>query len=150
LCIIKKTLVMKKLVFLLAGLLLSMSVSAKTAGLFRYDHNYVDQALATVNAVDNYVSLHAVSLDQLDLDNPMLAGFKAESNLPMASENAALGIPGFWWGLALNWVGIVIVYLMTEDQEETKQALYGCILNTVLWTGCWFLYYYVLYPPRYY
>jgi len=131
---------MKRLVILLAGMMFTWAASAKTADMFTYNHQQVDQLMASVNVLDHYVSTHAVTADQLDKDNPLLAGFRSQSDLPLASDNAALGIPGFWWGLILGWVGILIVYLVTEDQEETKQALYGCIVNAVLWVGCYFLF----------
>ncbi len=40
-----------------------------------------------------------------------------------------LGIPSFAWGCVLGWVGILITYLVTDgDKEETKKALYGCLV----------------------
>jgi hypothetical protein len=40
-----------------------------------------------------------------------------------------LGIPSFAWGCVLGWVGILITYLVTDgDNEETKKALYGCLV----------------------
>ena len=130
---------MKKLGLLFVALFLSANMMAKTADMFRYDHNKVEKALTSVNALDHYVSTHAVTADELNADNPVLANFSDESNMPVVGPNSALGIPGFIWGLVLGWVGILIVYLVTEDQEETKKALYGCIVGTLLWVGCYFL-----------
>ncbi len=44
-----------------------------------------------------------------------------------------LGIPSFIWGFCLGVVGILIVYLTTEDTEEAKKALLGCVIANALW-----------------
>lgn len=46
-----------------------------------------------------------------------------------------LGVPAFWWGCCLSWIGILIVYTFMDEgeqrKEEVKKALVGC-----LFTGC--------------
>ena len=37
-------------------------------------------------------------------------------------------IPSFIWGCVAGPVGVLVVYLVTEDNDETKKALLGCIL----------------------
>ncbi len=130
---------MKKLGLLLVAVLISANAFAKNASLFTYNHAKVEKALVSATALDHFVSNHAITADQLSVDNPVLANFKADANVPVMGPNSALGIPGFVWGLILGWIGILIVYLVTEDQEETKKALYGCIVNALLWAGCYFL-----------
>ena len=45
-------------------------------------------------------------------------------------NDATLGIPAFWWGCVLGWVGILAVYLLTDnDKEQAKKALYGCLVQ---------------------
>ena len=132
---------MKKLGLLLVALFLSANMMAKNANLFSYDHNKVDKALTSVNVLDHYVSTQGITADELNTDNPVLANFSNESDMPVMGPNSALGIPGFIWGFVLGWVGILIVYLVTEDQEETKKALWGCIANALLWVGCYFLFF---------
>ncbi len=130
---------MKKLIFILAMFFLAGNAFAKTADLFRYDSKKVEKVLVTVNALDQYVSVAHVAVNELDLKNPLLKNFAATPVLP-ASGNTALGIPSFIWGLVLGWVGILIVYLVTEDKEETKKALWGCIAGTVAWLACYFIF----------
>ncbi len=130
---------MKKLGLLLVAVLMSANVFAKNASLFSYNHAKVEKALVSATVLDHFVSNNMLTADQLNVDNPVVANFKASANAPVMGPNSALGIPGFVWGLILGWVGILIVYLVTEDQEETKKALYGCIVGTLLWVGCYFL-----------
>ena len=131
---------MKKLGLLLVAVLMSANVFAKNASLFSYNHAKVEKALVSATVLDHFVSNNMLTADQLNVDNPVVANFKASANAPVMGPNSALGIPGFVWGLILGWVGILIVYLVTEDQEETKKALYGCIVGTLVGVGCYFLY----------
>ena len=129
---------MKKLLLFVA-MLAAINVSfARTADLFSYDKAQVQKALVNADALDHYVSQAVVSLDKIDLANPVTVNFLAQSDNNMMDE-PALGIPGFVWGLVLGVIGILVVYLVTEDKEETKKALYGCIAGALLWTGCYFL-----------
>lgn len=41
-------------------------------------------------------------------------------------------IPAFWWGCILGWVGILVVFLVTQDSLQTQNALWGCIVGTLL------------------
>jgi len=129
---------MKKTLLLLAAFLMVSVSFARTADLFSYDKAQVQKALVNADALDHYVSQATVSLDKIDLSTPVTANFLAQSGNNMMEERA-LGIPGFVWGLVLGVVGILVVYLVTEDKEETKKALYGCIAGALLWTGCYFL-----------
>lgn len=51
-----------------------------------------------------------------------------------ASLGGPIGIPSFIWGCCLGVVGILIVYLVEESRQETKKALIGCIVGSIL--GC--------------
>jgi len=129
---------MKKALLLLAAFLMVNVTFARTADLFSYDKAQVQKALVNADALDHYVSQAMVSLDKIDLANPVTANFLAQSDNNMMDE-PALGIPGFVWGLVLGVIGILVVYLVTEDKEETKKALYGCIVGSLLGLGCYFL-----------
>ncbi len=130
---------MKKIFSVLAMMLFVSFGFAKSASLFSYDATKVEKALVSVNVLDDYVSKAMLSADELKLDTPVLKNFKATT--PLAGGNhPVLGIPSLIWGLVLGWVGILIVYLVSEDNEETKKALYGCIIGTVAWVACYFLF----------
>jgi hypothetical protein len=56
------------------------------------------------------------------------------------SEGGPIGIPSFFWGCAFNIIGVVIVYVITEDTKQSTMALWGCILNSIfLGGGFWWL-----------
>ena len=110
---------------------------AKIGSLFIYDATRVEKALVSVNVLDDYVSCNKISVNDLHLDNPVLTNFSVPSALP-SSRHPVLGIPSFCWGLFLGWVGILIVYLVSEDNDEAREALYGCIVGSLLGIACYF------------
>ena len=67
----------------------------------------------------------------------------SDSSLPSDTKNPVLGIPSFLWGCGLGVVGILVVYIVSdEDKVETKKALWGCLAWTavvvvadVIWWG---------------
>ncbi len=132
----------KNWLFLLLFGLMTWTARAGNAHLFRYNQAVVDQALATVNVVDNYVTAHHITADQLNFhDNLLLRNFDDESiNLFDKGPDELLGIPPFWWGFVLSWVGILVVYFLTDKNKEyTKEALIGCVVNALIWGGLYFV-----------
>ena len=132
---------MKKIFFLVVFFLVSHNVMAKTIALFSYNPEHVESALLNATVLDNYVTSKHVSADQLNTENPLLINFKADDNLPALSSDSPLGIPGFCWGFVFGVLGILIVYLVSEDKHETQNALMGCVISYVLGIGCYFLVY---------
>jgi zinc transporter ZupT len=68
----------------------------------------------------------------------MLAGVSSTTTLPLsssASDELALGIPSFLWGCVFGIVGVLVVYLMTdENKDQTKKAFFGCIAGSLIGT----------------
>lgn len=60
-------------------------------------------------------------LNDVNLDTNSLATITNDSDLP-------LNIPAFLWGCLLGGLGILIVYMVTEDKVQTKKAVYGCLV----------------------
>jgi hypothetical protein len=103
----------------------------------QFNDTEVYDAFAEVSALDQYLTVNEgkTFADITKENSSILNGVSATTSLPLtspASGETALGIPSFLWGCVLGWVGMLIVYLITEDKEQTKKALYGCILGTVV------------------
>lgn len=109
---------------------------------FTYSRDYVRQEFAPVDEIANYlIKTKNPSLDEIQ----STARFSIkELNTDMEAISSIfeppLGIPSFIWGFCLGWVGILIVYLVTEDKDETKKALLGCVVGGLTY----FLFYIVL------
>ena len=140
---------MKKLFSLTLGLFLCVQGFANDGALFQLDEKQIDQDFAQLNQLENYVETHnGVSLNEVKSSNPEVLSNLADdpknfqslgSTLSAAGENP-LGIPAFVWGCVLGWVGILVVYLIAEDRELTKQAFYGCLVGGVAWLIFYLIY----------
>lgn len=72
-------------------------------------------------------------IEENDLDS---YSYTNASNLQNRFSEPMPIIPAFWWGCILGWVGILVVFLVTQDSSQTQSALWGCIVGTLL--GCVF------------
>lgn len=51
----------------------------------------------------------------------------------MSGGEPPLGIPSFLWGCCLGVSGLIVVYIVTDnDREEVKKALNGCLVSGVV------------------
>lgn len=127
------------LLTLIAATFSLANASANDGSLFSYDRAAVNAQMSDLNKVESYVTTHeGVTLDQLKSQNSdVVANINFNTSSASFSNLAEgpLGIPSFIWGCVLSWVGILIVYLVTQDSEETKKALYGCLV----WVGIWLI-----------
>jgi hypothetical protein len=138
---------MKKLfTFLFAALTLSLQVAKanENADLFNIDRSSINAEFTQLNQLDQFVSanegitLSEVQANRIDLLNDMNSPDSFQGlNAAFRGGEDPLGIPSFIWGCVLGWVGILIVYLISEDKELTKKALYGCLIG---WGGGFVLY----------
>lgn len=130
---------MKKLMFTLtiAALLGSLQSKAGNAWLFDYDRDAISTELSQLASLEEFVTAHAgVTLSLLQSNSDLTAGLNFDASNVLKSLQALeppLGIPSFLWGFCLGWVGILITYLVSDDKEETKKALLGCVIGSVSW-----------------
>ena len=140
---------MKKLI-ILPLLLVLFIVNGKATSysdLIEVDENYINNVFADLNELEAYVVQNeGVTLNELKaigsslVSNVEVAGLGSLSGLAMLNGEPPLGIPSFIWGFCLGWVGILIVYLVSEDKEETKKSLIGCVVGGVTWVLVYFVF----------
>ena len=128
-------------IFILCFIALSSSIftiNASNTDLFSYNKNEVEAQLDELTQLENYVNDNqGVTLNDLQNSNSNILeslNLNESNGINFSMAEPPLGIPSFIWGCCLGFVGIGIVYFMTEDKEETKKALWGCILGTVVGT----------------
>ena len=135
---------MKKVFFIVAGILLLLcgQTRANQASDFKFDKQKAQTEFSDLNQLEQTVMNTNLTLSEMQQKNMLSANF---SNLNLSSSmimEPLLGVPGFWWGCALGLVGVAIVYIVTEqDMHETKQALIGCIV----WSLVFGVYYFAVY-----
>ncbi len=138
----KKTLLSLLLVFFAGFTLL-----ANDADLFKLDYNAVQAEFSQLNQLADMVKSNSdMTYSALKLEHGNLIesmNLVSDSSLPSDTKNPVLGIPSFLWGCGLGVVGILVVYIVSdEDKVETKKALWGCLAWTavvvvvdVIWWG---------------
>ena len=143
---------MKKLLLTLCiGSFVTLFASANNADLFSYNADEVNQELGQLQSLENYVNANpGITLTNLQSENNnLVANLNLDLNnlggFPFLSGEPPLGIPSFLWGCVVSWVGILVVYFMTdEDKAETKKALFGCLVNAgavIIWEVFWLVIY---------
>ncbi len=141
----KKTLLSLLLVFFAGFTLL-----ANDADLFKLDYNAVEAEFSQLNQLADMVKSNSdMTYSALKLEHGNLIesmNLVSESSLPSDTKNPVLGIPSFLWGCGLGIVGILVVYIVSdEDKAETKKTLWGCltwtavvvVVDVVWWGALW-------------
>lgn len=69
----------------------------------------------------------------------LIENISSETMLPVSQEETTggedpLGIPSFLWGCVFGVIGILIVYVVSENTEQTKQAVTGCAVSSAIST----------------
>ena len=123
---------MKKILLIatMAIFMTCQGLLANQADDFKYNDQQVQDEFADLNSLEQtVVDNNFMSLSEMESNNMLSAKF---SNLNLTGSmmmEPALGIPGFWWGCVLGPIGVLAVYLITEnDKTETKKALIGCLV----------------------
>lgn len=105
--------------------------------------NTIDAELNDLLEIEKIVRESSSDYETLQKEYPeLLAKSKisssADSGLLDGAADVPLGIPGFWWGFCIGWVGLVIIYVSMDDgadrKQQVKNALIGCVISTVVWT----------------
>ena len=128
---------------MVVGLFVAKVSFAGSADLFNYDAKAVQSELSALNAVDQFVEQNDVTYAQLlQMNNPLASGLSYGTTGAFGIQmlEPVAGIPSFVWGFCFGVAGIAVVYFVTEDNDETKKAAYGCVAGTVVSAGCYFIY----------
>lgn len=141
----KKVLLKSLSVFMAVILLVaqSQSLSAKTIeislpsvdeSVFALDETALNAAMQELNELENYLALNeGTSYNDLLVAGSDLIANVSDTSSPMGTMQegeAPMGIPAFLWGCILNWVGLLVVYIVTDnDRAQVKKALNGCLIE---------------------
>jgi hypothetical protein len=99
-----------------------------------------------LDKIENYLKTNPGStLEELKIQNQdLLAGIEiAEESAIVSSAKGDLpgGIPPFLWGCVLGVIGILLVYIMSDnDKDLTKKAVIGCLVGWGSWIVIWLLF----------
>ncbi len=99
--------------------------------------------IADLEAIENIILNEGLTYSELAdkypalVENANIASSAEEEGLFDRASDSPLGIPGFWWGFCLGWVGMLIVYLTMDSgsdrKEQVMNALWGCLISVAFW-----------------
>lgn len=125
---------MKKAFIILLLISPFLSFGSNLSDLFSFDKNKIEVEMSELTEIETYATANELDYKTAYQANPSLFNLESEINTTsfMIYADPPLGIPSFAWGFCCGFAGIGIVYFMTEDRDETKKALYGCVANVVI------------------
>lgn len=102
----------------------------------------VNAEFEKLNKLEQFVTSHEGTTLEDVKDTELTKDLNLDTNITntVASGDLPANIPAFWWGCVLSWVGVLIVYLVTDkDKDQTKKALLGCLVNAAIWIVYYFV-----------
>ncbi len=112
------------------------------------DRVAIDQEFQSLDALEQRIK--SENLIFSDLDAETIAGLSLKEDVHgsllavAGADELPLGIPGFWWGFCLSWIGILLVYLLMEDspdrKDQVKKAVIGALVGIGVWIVFWALF----------
>lgn len=112
-----------------------------------FEEQIINSELNKLNQLEQHVLANeGITLEELSSKNSQLIeGISLEPNsiaAVLADGELPGNIPPFWWGFCLGWVGLLLVYIITDnDKDQVKKAFTGCLISA----GIIILFYVVLY-----
>ncbi|HPD64339.1 MAG TPA: hypothetical protein P5265_06095 [Bacteroidia bacterium] len=131
---------MKKIFFMLLVIFLtSLQSKAYDRSLFDYDEIQIRKELSELNSLESYVSANeGVTLSQLKTENNRLTANISNSPMIFTGFNGvAADIPAFLWGFCLGPIGVIIVWIIDED--DLLMSIVGCLVSSFLFGGGYLL-----------
>lgn len=91
---------------------------------------------AAIEQLENAIAQNpGLSLSEVKANHDyLLSGVSIleESSVTSMADDMPI-LPSFWWGCCLGIVGLVVVYLVTDnDKDQVKKALIGCVISTLI------------------
>lgn len=122
---------------------------------FYLDQHALDLAFSELDVLDDYLNQNegVTYADLLAMESDLIANVSGTS-APMGQSSddneLPLGIPAFWWGCLLGWVGLLLVVVLTDkDKVQTRKAINGCLIGTGVAVVLSGIYYFWLYSEVY-
>lgn len=126
------------------------SITGIEESVFTFDENALETVFSELNVLDAYLEMNeGLTYSDLEAIGSDLITNVSDITAPLGAieEGEPLaGIPGFWWGCILGWVGWLLVYLLTDkDPVQSKAAMTGCLVSSGVSVALTVLYYLVIY-----
>jgi hypothetical protein len=128
---------MNRIILSLSFLLVSISSFAIEPD-FTLNETELTLSFDELNTLERFINENPnLSIEEIKAQNQDLVGNVSFESSAIVNPAGAMPIVGsFWWGCVLGIVGLLLVYFITDnDKEQTKKALVGCVIGTLLFGG---------------
>lgn len=114
----------------------ALTSAGSSADLFKLDEAQVKTEMQEIDELEAFFYTNGeVTLSEINTTPSLQVSLSQETlNLVgrMSSYEPPLGVPSFCWGGCLGFFGILMVYILSDqDNGESKKALYGCLTQGV-------------------
>lgn len=106
---------------------------AATTHAFSVDETQANAALSELDALEQHVlnnsgtTLEDVQATRPDLTEHLQLSETASVLSPNNTNTSIAGIPPFFWGFLLSFIGVLIVHFTNRDVLDTQMAIYGAL-----------------------
>lgn len=139
---------MKRILILLTSLSISFSVFASDP-LQKEDFSSEFKKLNQLEAIviaNPTLTVDSVIKDQPELLKDLGISNEAKSSIGGDDPMRPAGFPAFWWGFCLGIWGILIVYLITDnDKAALNKTVKGCVTAVIVYGGITALSYLIIF-----
>lgn len=132
--------------------LLSAYSSAGFSSLFSYDAVGLERDMTELQLLEDYVlanpgiNLNALQVRQNILINDLNLTANSCRGFNSSQEgDPLLGMPAYYWGCCLGLPGLLFVFAVADNDEQTNRAFWGCFYNLDFWLSMWLIWYYMGY-----
>ena len=105
---------------------------------FSYDEAEMNEVLSELNQLDAYLEMNTdqTYASLAESGNPLIANIESTASpMGMAGQEGEppLGIPSFLWGCVFGVIGLLIVFVATDnDNDEARKAMWGCVVSSLV------------------
>jgi len=122
--------------------LFSYRASAGNADLFSVNEDQIRSEMSELNLLEDYVLQNeGTTISLLQAENSSLIesiSYNNDAFMTALSLNSPAGtIPAFFWGFCLGPIGVVIAYLI--DEENLMWSVVGCLVASFFYGGGYLL-----------
>jgi len=105
-----------------------LTIDVILGNIFTYDRKALNEEFSEIQYIEE------ILLKNGEVSEPVIGNYAEKINYKSVGVmEPPLGIPSILWGLLLNFIGVIIVWIATYgDEYEIRNSLIGCILGTAL------------------
>lgn len=119
-----------------AAPILVSDFSDDASEIVNFDESEIYSQFEELSELTNLVLSENLSANEMLSENSsLLENVELEAMLPVSTDDDGaggppLGIPSFLWGCVFGLLGVLLVYLVSdENKDETKKAVWGCVVS---------------------